>query len=208
MATFKRQANHETKFSRAVDESIYPSVELASPGSHNLSPIASDPKMPRTGVDGEPKKPWNTHSGPYANDRVVRLQQHRICSNPPPPPPVKHRGIGMGGRVQALNASRRPIQARVLAENAAGTQRAAGPEHKRLAAERQKRESRSHAEWEVEGIIDDCIEADTLRHYYLIKWKGWGTKHNTWEPKRNLVKCAEFLQNYHREKKDKMIGNF
>ncbi|KAJ9522825.1 hypothetical protein QJQ45_023610 [Haematococcus lacustris] len=31
---------------------------------------------------------------------------------------------------------------------------------------------------------------------YLLKWKGYGVEHNTWEPRKNLTGCAELLQVY------------
>lgn len=34
------------------------------------------------------------------------------------------------------------------------------------------------------------------RDMYLIKWKGWSSMHNTWEPKDNL-NCTNILQSFH-----------
>jgi hypothetical protein len=31
---------------------------------------------------------------------------------------------------------------------------------------------------------------------FLVKWKGYGPEHNTWEPERNLTNCKEVLQEY------------
>ena len=32
-------------------------------------------------------------------------------------------------------------------------------------------------------------------HYYLVKWKGWSNRHNTWEPEKNLD-CYELMADY------------
>ena len=31
---------------------------------------------------------------------------------------------------------------------------------------------------------------------YLVKWKGYDTSHNTWEPTRNLINAGEALEEY------------
>ncbi|PHH89767.1 hypothetical protein CDD83_5303 [Cordyceps sp. RAO-2017] len=54
-------------------------------------------------------------------------------------------------------------------------------------------------EWEIERIIDSRIEAGTLRHFYLVKWKGFEAKQNTWEPKSNLTNCAAAIAAYEKK---------
>ena len=58
-------------------------------------------------------------------------------------------------------------------------------------------------EWEVEEILTHKPEgADpeaakgrrALR--YLVRWKGYGPEHDTWEPHSNLKNCAELLSKY------------
>ncbi|KJZ77541.1 hypothetical protein HIM_03265 [Hirsutella minnesotensis 3608] len=52
-------------------------------------------------------------------------------------------------------------------------------------------------EWEIERIVDSRIDAATLeQHFYLVKWKGWAEKHNTWEPKKNLANCSAAIVAY------------
>lgn len=41
-------------------------------------------------------------------------------------------------------------------------------------------------EFEVESIADSVIDADTMEHMYLVKWKGYPASDNTWEPKKNF----------------------
>lgn len=53
-------------------------------------------------------------------------------------------------------------------------------------------------EWEIERIVGSRIEADTMRHFYLVKWRGFDAKHNTWELKRNLDKCSDAIVAYER----------
>lgn len=56
----------------------------------------------------------------------------------------------------------------------------------------------SGEEWEVEEIIDSRIEAGTLVHYYEVKWRGFSSKHNTWEPKVHLQNCKEAIEEFER----------
>ncbi|PON30987.1 hypothetical protein TGAM01_v200407 [Trichoderma gamsii] len=56
-------------------------------------------------------------------------------------------------------------------------------------------------EWEVEQIVDSRIDAETMQHWFKVKWKGYASKDNTWEPKKNLTNCKSLLENY--EKKGK-----
>jgi len=56
---------------------------------------------------------------------------------------------------------------------------------------------------EVQG--DKYFEIEDIRGWrqgeegreYLVKWKGYGHKHNTWEPAAHLEKCPEILQQFH-----------
>ncbi|KAK1254626.1 hypothetical protein MKX08_008621 [Trichoderma sp. CBMAI-0020] len=56
-------------------------------------------------------------------------------------------------------------------------------------------------EWEVEQIVDSRIDTETMQHWFKVKWKGYPSKDNTWEPKKNLTNCKTLLENY--EKKGK-----
>ncbi|KAF4955003.1 hypothetical protein FSARC_11961 [Fusarium sarcochroum] len=54
----------------------------------------------------------------------------------------------------------------------------------------------SEAEWEVEKVLGSQIDAETNKHFYLVKWKGFTNKENTWEPKKNLGNCRKLIQDF------------
>ncbi|XP_031635904.1 M-phase phosphoprotein 8-like [Contarinia nasturtii] len=54
-------------------------------------------------------------------------------------------------------------------------------------------------EYEVQKIIDD--ELRNGKKYYRIRWKGWGAKDDTWEPKSSLS-CPEIIKAYESNKTD------
>ena len=35
---------------------------------------------------------------------------------------------------------------------------------------------------------------------YLVKWAGYGHRHNTWEPAAHFEQCLEILEQFHQEK--------
>ena len=53
-------------------------------------------------------------------------------------------------------------------------------------------------EYEVKPILDKRMAKFCSKHkrvpQYLIKWKGYGHEHDTWEPLSNLAHCHEILQ--------------
>jgi len=52
------------------------------------------------------------------------------------------------------------------------------------------------AEWEVEEILDSCWHQ--RRFQYLIKWKGYGHKHNSWESASEVF-TPELTAEFHRK---------
>jgi hypothetical protein len=54
--------------------------------------------------------------------------------------------------------------------------------------------------WEVEEVVGSLIEADTYIHYYEVKWRGYSSKDNTWEPKKNLQNCQEAIKRFEQSK--------
>lgn len=58
-----------------------------------------------------------------------------------------------------------------------------------------KPESRgSQKEWEIEKIVDSQVDVITKEHFYRVKWKGFPSTDNTWEPKKNLTGCNRAIQ--------------
>ena len=51
-------------------------------------------------------------------------------------------------------------------------------------------------EYEVESIISHQNRGKG--HAYLVKWRGYSTGENTWEPEQNLLHASETLQTYKR----------
>ncbi|XP_037044540.1 histone-lysine N-methyltransferase SUV39H2-like [Bradysia coprophila] len=49
-----------------------------------------------------------------------------------------------------------------------------------------------HGEYEVEQILDH----DTEKHLYFVKWKGYGTESNTWEPSDHLTNVSHLTYNF------------
>jgi hypothetical protein len=51
-----------------------------------------------------------------------------------------------------------------------------------------------HPEYEVEAILDHQRRGNSLR--YLVRWKGYSTAENSWEPGRNLKNAQQILNAY------------
>ncbi|TID06816.1 Chromobox protein like protein 3 [Colletotrichum higginsianum] len=51
-------------------------------------------------------------------------------------------------------------------------------------------------EYVVEKIIDSRIDPATKEQMYMVKWKGYAAKDNTWEPKKNLGKCGAMIKTF------------
>lgn len=56
-------------------------------------------------------------------------------------------------------------------------------------------------EYEVEDIVDSVIDADTMEHMYLVKWKNYPASDNTWEPKKNLKGSLDLVRKADAKKK-------
>ncbi|KAF8748827.1 hypothetical protein RHS01_10503 [Rhizoctonia solani] len=59
-------------------------------------------------------------------------------------------------------------------------------------------------EYEVEGITD--AEEQNGKWFFRVKWKGYGSEENTWEPRENLKNAEKFLEKYEKEMKRKALG--
>jgi hypothetical protein len=56
-------------------------------------------------------------------------------------------------------------------------------------------------EYEVEAIVESAIDADTMEHMYLVKWKNYPASENTWEPKKNLKGSLDLVRKFDTQKK-------
>ena len=50
-------------------------------------------------------------------------------------------------------------------------------------------------EWEVEEVIDHRTRKGVRE--YLVKWSGWSSSYNQWEPVEHLEGAPEALAAYH-----------
>ncbi|KAM8824550.1 E3 SUMO-protein ligase CBX4-like [Synchiropus picturatus] len=56
----------------------------------------------------------------------------------------------------------------------------------------------------VEGIEKKRIRKGRVE--YLVKWRGWSPKYNTWEPEENILDPRLLLAFQHRERQEQMMG--
>ncbi|KAF8751560.1 hypothetical protein RHS01_08341 [Rhizoctonia solani] len=59
-------------------------------------------------------------------------------------------------------------------------------------------------EYEVEGIVD--MEKRNGKWFFRVKWKGYGSEENTWEPRENLKNAEKILKKFEKEMKEKALG--
>ncbi|GAB1521976.1 hypothetical protein RhiTH_005075 [Rhizoctonia solani] len=59
-------------------------------------------------------------------------------------------------------------------------------------------------EYRVEGITDS--EEHNGKWYFWVKWKGYRSKENTWEPQENLKNATNLLEKYKKEMNKKALG--
>jgi chromodomain protein Y len=56
-------------------------------------------------------------------------------------------------------------------------------------------------EWEVEEIKDEIQKKGKTS--YLVKWKGWPTEYNTWEPEEGMNNAQGAIRAFKRAKEAK-----
>jgi hypothetical protein len=54
-------------------------------------------------------------------------------------------------------------------------------------------------EYEPQKIIDKKVENGQT--FYLVKWKGYDEKDNTWEPVKHLTNCRRLITKFHQRKR-------
>ncbi|QRW23688.1 Retrotransposable element Tf2 protein [Rhizoctonia solani] len=59
-------------------------------------------------------------------------------------------------------------------------------------------------EYEVEGITD--AKERNGKWFFQVKWKGYGSEENTWEPQENLKNAEKILEKYKKEMRKKALG--
>ena len=50
-------------------------------------------------------------------------------------------------------------------------------------------------EWEAEKVVGSRLNSEGDREY-RVKWIGWTSKHNTWEPAVNLVNSFDLITEF------------
>uniref|UniRef100_V9KHX4 E3 SUMO-protein ligase CBX4 n=1 Tax=Callorhinchus milii TaxID=7868 RepID=V9KHX4_CALMI len=56
----------------------------------------------------------------------------------------------------------------------------------------------------VESIVKKRIRKGRVE--YLVKWRGWSSKYNTWEPEKNILDPRLLLAFQHRERQEQLMG--
>ncbi|QRW17327.1 integrase core domain protein [Rhizoctonia solani] len=59
-------------------------------------------------------------------------------------------------------------------------------------------------EYKVEGITD--MEERDRKWFFRVKWKGYGSEENTWEPRENLKNAKKILEKFKKEMKKKALS--
>merc|ERR1711963_629404 len=58
-------------------------------------------------------------------------------------------------------------------------------------------EEQDEEEYDVEEILDYKWCLATTQGLYLVKWAGWSSESNTWEPLAHLQDCCEKLKEFY-----------
>ena len=75
-------------------------------------------------------------------------------------------------------------------------------------------ETGNNEKYDVEGIWDSVVYTKELATghlpglYYLISWKGYHKKENTWEPALAVQHLQKMLNAFHKDNPDKPIATF
>ncbi|KAL7821875.1 hypothetical protein V8C26DRAFT_391230 [Trichoderma gracile] len=110
------------------------------------------------------------------------------------------------GRPARAAATTKTAATKTAAVKSAAPQRRGRPPAKEAKAAKPAKAAAAGAkaskqEWEVEQIVDSMIDEETMEHFFRVKWKGYSSKDNTWEPKKNLANCKDLLEAYEKKAK-------
>jgi Chromo (CHRromatin Organisation MOdifier) domain len=72
-----------------------------------------------------------------------------------------------------------------------------GAPNTHLAQPRIEMESDGEGEYDVEAIVSHKKIGGTL--HYEVKWEGWPSSANTWEPIDHLAKCQDMIEEFHKK---------
>merc|ERR1711862_373152 len=64
-----------------------------------------------------------------------------------------------------------------------------------------KKKKKAEAEYEVESIVSKRTSEEG-KVEYLVKWKGWNSSDNTWEPVDNLQSSKELIDEFEGKTED------
>ncbi len=67
---------------------------------------------------------------------------------------------------------------------------------------------RGNKEYEVEAIIDSAVYGQQANDqmsgfYYLVSWKGYPEKENTWEPSLAIIHLRKLISTFHKKHPEK-----
>jgi hypothetical protein len=184
-------------YERNSEESVTPAleddVEDAGPAKRSLSPEEEVP-------DELPKKkaghPAKRQRRAKVNEDVPLRRSTRlpsVASSLNEENPESAKAPAKRGRGRPPNKKKAVVTVEVPLASTSNKRRS-----DRLAKTKMT-DPESQTEWEVEKILDSGIDGPTGVHLYLVKWKGFSSKENTWEPKKNLGNCLKLIQEFEKK---------
>lgn len=181
-------------YERNSEESRTPSldddIENIAPAKQSLSPEEEVRVEPPRRKAGRPPK-RRRRAGAYKDvpsrhsQRVASIAPSHNEEDPEPAKTPSKRGPG-----------RPPKKKRAVTFQVPRASSPAKRRSGRVPAETKTTNVEPEMEWEVEKILDSGVDRPTGVHLYLVKWKGFSNKENTWEPRMNLSKCHKLLRDF------------
>ncbi|KAL6920351.1 hypothetical protein FSHL1_004330 [Fusarium sambucinum] len=184
-------------YERNDEESVTPQlgddIEMTAPAKRSLSPEEEVPDEPPKRKAGRPPKRCrradvNEDAPPRRSQRVASVASSVDEEDSKPAKTPVKRGRG-----------RPPKKKRAVTIEALRASTPTKRRSDRIVAKPKAADAGSEIEWEVEKILDSGIDGPTGVHLYLVKWKGFSNKENTWEPKKNLGNCHKILGEFEKK---------